>query len=129
MGSKRLRVYRNGILLNTAGFGGPTDQYAETSSTSITLVTAALVTDVFVFHNMGTAPIYRQDISGVVGTIITVPTYIPGDKMLLVSRNGVLMYNHLSLGIATDRYQEASPTTIQLAVAPSITDYFTFIRG
>lgn len=127
MGDDTLRVYRNGVLMNAAGLGAAIDQYTEASSTSITLATASVMTDVWCFHSMSVVPDYRSDVSGLTGTTLTVPTYTMGDKRLLVFRNGILMLNSLSLGAANDRYQEATTTTLTLADAAVVGDVFTYI--
>ena len=50
-----------------------------------------------------------------------------GSQQLLVYRNGVLMLNSVSLASAVDRYQELSSTSIQLEVAATSSDTFSFV--
>jgi hypothetical protein len=125
--SNRLKVYRNGLIMNAAGLGSLADQYSETSPTTITLGLTAAPSDVFAFHIAGASPTFRQDSTGLTGTVLTVPLYTIGDKKLFVWKNGILMVNSLSLGGPGDRYTETSTTSITLVVAAVATDVFTFI--
>jgi hypothetical protein len=127
VGNDSLRVFRNGVLMNAAGLGSAVTQYTETSNTSITLGIAAVASDVFVLIYED-VPQYRQDSSGLTGTVLTIPTYAMGTGELLVYRNGVLMFNSNSLGSASDRYQETSTTSITLADAATAPEVFTFLR-
>lgn len=128
MGNDSLRVYRNGVLMNTAGLGAAADQYTETSTTSITLALASNVSDVWTFYVMGVAPTFRQDVDGLTGTVLTLPAPITvGNERLLVFKNGVLMLNSLTMATANERYQETSTTQITLAAAAIATDVFTYI--
>lgn len=131
-GSNRLRVYRNGLLLNKSGYGAPSDQYVETSSTSITLGVTAIAGDNFIFECIAVAPAWREDITTVTGLTLTFgSTYALGNKRLLVFRNGNLVYNSTTLGDpianASDRYQEATTATVTLEVAAIAADVFTAI--
>jgi hypothetical protein len=127
VGNNSLRVFRNGVLMNASALGSAVDQYTETSATSITLAVALVASDVLVVMYED-VPQYRYDQSGLSGTVLSVPTYTVGTGELLVYRNGVLMFNSLSLGSATDRYQETSTTSITLASAATVSEVFTFIR-
>jgi len=128
MGDKSLRVFRNGVLMNAAGYGSAVDQYSETTSTSITLNSAAVASDVFVVES-GPSLVAREDITGVTGTTLNITTpYTVGNGRLLVYRNGILMVNSTTLLSATDRYQETSPTTVELETAAVASDVFTFIQ-
>ena len=128
MGTNRLKVYRNGLLMNSSSLGSSVDQYTETSTTSITLALASSVSDVFTIHYLGIAPDFRQDLTGLTGSSITVNTYTMGNKKLLVYRNGVLMVNSLTLGDSVDRYQETTSTSITLSTSAISSDVFTFIN-
>lgn len=129
MGTNRLRVYRNGILLNSNSLGTSDMYYTEASSTSITLGLAAVSSDIFVVQEMGAIPAFREDITGVTGTVINLSnSYGVGNKTLLVFRNGVLIYNSLTMGSSIDRYQETSPTSITLETAAVATDVLSFVE-
>lgn len=128
MGDERLLVLRNGLLMNTASMGGALDQYSETSTTSITLTSAAVANEIFEYLYLASIT-SRDDVTGVTGTVIVVPTaYTMGNQRLLVFKNGTLMFNSLTLGGAQDRYQETSTTSITTAAAAVATDVFTFIN-
>lgn len=129
-GNNSLSVYKNGVLMNRSGLGSASDQYSETSPTSITLSLAAVPSDFFIIEIL-TAPISRQDQSGVTGLTLTLSNpYTLGSEKLLVYRNGVLMTNsnNPSLGGAIDRYQEGTTTTLILETAAVSTDVFTYIN-
>lgn len=128
MGSKRLRVFRNGLMMNDSGFGDPAEQYTETSTTSITLTVAATVADYFVFEVMAAAPAWREDITGITGVTLNFSNpYVMGDKKLLIWKNGVLLFNSLTIGAAGDRYQEATTTSATLGIAAVAADVFVAI--
>jgi hypothetical protein len=128
LGNDSLRVYRNGVLMNSASLGSLADQYSETNSTSITLALPSTLSDVWSFYVMGTAPIFRQDFNGVVGPVINLPAPITvGDERLLVFKNGILMLNSATLATANERYQETSAVQITLAAAAMPSDVFTVI--
>jgi len=128
VGNDTLRVYRNGLLMNAAGLGSAADQYAETSSTQITLATASIGIDVWTFFVDAAPPTFRQDSTTLTGTVQTLPSPITvGNKRLLVFKNGLLMVNSLSVGSSAEQYQETSTTQITLAAAALATDVFTYI--
>ena len=127
VGTGGLRVFRNGILMNDAGLGNPIDKYSETSSTLITLNQAATTSEHFLI-SYGPVPTSNSSLDGFTGTFISsVPTYNMGSDELLVYRNGVLMFNSLTLGLPVDRYTETSPTSITLSSTAVASDVFTFI--
>jgi len=129
MGTGKLRVYRNGILMSTSGSGGLITKYTEATSTTITLEVAATPSDIFIIQEMGVDPSFREEVTGATGfTINLINSYTMGDEKLLVYRNGVLLLNSLTLGDQIDRYQELSTTSVQLEVTAVATDVFTFIR-
>lgn len=128
VGSDRLLVYRNGKLLNAAGLGDLVDKYNEFNTTTIELAVVASSNDVFLVEHLGSTPTFREDISGLSGTIIDVGnTYTVGDKKLLVFRNGLLLHNSTTIGQAVDRYTEYSNHEVELGVAAITSDVFTFI--
>lgn len=128
MGNNALRVYRNGVLMNAASLGTAVDQYTEASTTSLSLNVAAVSTDVFLVER-GPVPTFREDLDGFSGTLITLgSSYTMGTQELLVFRNGILLYNSLTLGAAINRYQETSTTTVTVGVTASPSDVFTFIK-
>jgi hypothetical protein len=127
MGDDSLRVFRNGVLMNTDSLGDPQDQYSETSSTSITLALAPSVDEIFTFIS-GDAPTFRDDRSGLTGTVISsIPSYSVGSGEMLVYRNGVLIFNSTILGNIEQRYQETTSTSITLEDAAEVGETFTFI--
>jgi hypothetical protein len=127
-GTNQLRVYRNGLLMNAAGLGDAVDQYIETDSTHITLAQAAVSTDVFVIHAFSVTPNFREDKTGLTGSVISLTnSYDLGDDGLLVFRNGILLFNSAILGNAADRYSETTTTSITLAEPAQADEVFTFI--
>lgn len=127
VGTDNIKVWRNGVLLNTASLGDPVNQYAETTSTSITFGVSLVDTDIIVIEKT-TPPTSRQDIDGEVGTFISgIGPYTLGTDELLVYKNGILMLNSTTLGDAVERYQETSTTSITLEAAAVASDVFTFI--
>lgn len=127
MGDDSLKVFKNGLLLNAAGYGDPEDQYTETSSSSITLAQAAQVDDIFTIINLS-APLFREDRTSITGTVISsLPAYSVGSNEMLVYRNGALMFNSTTLGSVEQRYQETTSTSITLADAATADEVFTFI--
>jgi len=128
VGDSSMRIFRNGALMNDAGFGSTDTQYTETSSTVVTLADAATTTDIFTIIS-GPIPTFREHLIGEIGTVISPITgYTIGTGELLVYKNGILMINTLSLGASIDRYQESSTTTITLEDVAVATDVFTFIN-
>ena len=128
MGSKRLRIFRNGVLMNSSGLGSAVEQYTETSTTSITLATASLASDLWTYYVASSAPTFREDLDGFSGTVLNISgTYVIGDERLLVFKNGVLLFNSLSLGVAGDRYQETGTSQVTLGAAAVVSDWFSFI--
>lgn len=129
VGSKKLLVYKNGVLLNSIGIGEAVDQYTETTPTSITLGIAAESDDVFLIEHLGALPLFRTDITGQVGnTIVIGNTYVMGSKKLMVYRNGVLLINSVSIGQPIDRYLEVSSGSISLETTAESSDVFSFIN-
>lgn len=127
-GTDRLRVFRNGVLLNKSGYGAAIDQYTEIGDDKIQLVEAAVPSDVFVFIEKGADPTFREDVTGQTGDTITITnTYNTSDDNLLVYRNGILIVPSASLGDPIDRYQKATTTTITLEVDAVADDWFSFI--
>jgi len=128
MGSERLRVWRNGVLMNHQAIGSPVLQYTETSTTSIDLAEPATAGEIFVFENGYQVPQFREDITGLTGTTIALAnSYVPGDQHLLVFRNGVLMFKSATLGDPIDRYSESGTSTIELEVVATADEVFSVI--
>jgi hypothetical protein len=129
MGADRIAIYRNGILMNDQGLGSSTDQYTEASISTLNLVSASTIVDVFDITFFGSSPIFRNFVTGVTGTVINTGTpYTVGNSKLLVFKNGVLMTNSLSIGTAAQQYQESGPSQVTLQVAAIVTDVFCFIN-
>ena len=128
LGTDRLRVWRNGVLMNNQALGSTIFQYTESSTTTIDLAEAATADEIFIIENAFQAPQFREDITGLTGTTITLAnSYVPGDQHLLVFRNGVLMYKSASLGQPVDRYSESGATTIELVEAATSDEVFSVI--
>jgi hypothetical protein len=127
MGDSSLKVYRNGVLMNSQGLGDPGAQYIEASSTSITLAQAPTVNEIFTIVS-GPAPLFREDRTGETGTVISsLPIYGVGSDELLVYRNGILIYNSTTLATAVERYQETTSTSITLETAADPAETFTLV--
>jgi hypothetical protein len=127
-GTKQMRGYRNGLLMNTSGLGDTSLQMSEASTTSIGLVTGAILADYFIFEVVASPPVWRQDLTGLTGTNVTFSApYTLGDTRLLLFKNGQLMLNTTTLGSSPERYQEATTTTVTLGAAAAPADVFTAI--
>jgi hypothetical protein len=128
VGSNRLMVFRNGLLMNSAGLGSTLDTYTETSPTQITLDSPALASEVFLVLQLGGVPNFREDKTGLTGfTLNLINTYNIGDEGLKVWRNGVLIHNSAVLGAPIDRYGENTSSSITLYSAALASEVFTFI--
>jgi hypothetical protein len=128
MGSKRLRVYRNGLLMNPSALGDLVEQYTEATTTTITLASPSVADDVWLIEYSSVVPTWRQDISGIVGPTLTFASpYVVGDDKLLLWKNGILLLNATTLGEPADQYQETGTTTVQLQLAAEAGDWFTAI--
>lgn len=130
IGSKRLRIFRNGLFMTTNVSASAADRYTETSTTTVALATAAVLSDVFVIWIDGQAPTWREELTGFTGSVLTIPnahSYTIGNKRLLVFRNGILLLNSISLASPVDRYQESSTTQVTLEVSATPSDFFTFL--
>jgi hypothetical protein len=129
VGNRTLKVFRNGILMNTDGAGDAIDKYTEdVGGNSITLVQAALVDEIFIFEISASAPIWMEVQTGFSGNVMTFGnSYTTGDDKLLVFRNGKLMYKSTTLGLPIDRYTETNSTSITLDEAAQTTDWFAIM--
>lgn len=128
VGNDGLKVWRNGVLMNTSSMGSTFDQYSETSTTQVTLAEPAVATDLFIFEDANTAPQFREDITGISGTVITLSnSYTVGDDRLLVFRNGKLLYKSTTIGDPIDRYLESGTSEITLEIAVDVTDWISVI--
>jgi hypothetical protein len=128
-GTDRLQIWRNGLaMLKTNSVGDLIDRYQETTSNSVTVSDPANPDEVFVFVNHEDPNPTVTLLTGLTGTVLTIPTYVIGNGALRVFRNGVLLS---TLGTApTDlRYTETSTTTITLALAASVTDVFKIYKA
>lgn len=123
IGSGRLAVFKNGQrLANSLSVGVASDRYQETTVGQITLGAAAVASDVLSFVNRFTTT-SSSIITGITGSVLTVPSYTMGDKSLVVYRNGILM-NASGLGNSNDQYNETTSTTITLGLAALPSDFF-----
>lgn len=130
LGNHWLMVYRNGILLNAAGLGDSVLQYSETDITHIDVLDASIAETLWTFEVLPTPPTWRQDLTGVVGSVISFASnYVRGSKRLLVFKNGFLMMNtsDISLGTSNDRYLENTVNTVTLEAASVATDVWSAI--
>lgn len=126
-GDDSLLAFRNGLLLQTAGLAQAITQYVEATSTSITFLAPAISARITAV-SLTTAPDWREDQDGVVGTTLTFSTpYTLGTDRLLLWRNGVTMHND-GTGDTITQYTEASTTIVTLAVAAKATDWFGAIH-
>lgn len=129
LGTDKLDVYRNGVLMHeSASIGLPVERYEEATSTQVLLGLAGVAAEVFTFVNQSDTPVYKNILTGLTGTILTVPAYTQGNDSLRVWRNGILM-NAATLGAAVDQYSETSPTSITLAQAAVASDIFVVENG
>lgn len=123
-GSYDLSVYLNGLKLVRD------DDYAETSTNSITLVVPATTGDVIEFDigtvfdvTLAKSARVSQFITGITGTTLTLTTisYTPGGNEIDVFMNGSRL--------APADYTETNSTTITLASAANSSDEFMVIVG
>jgi len=132
MASDRLRVFRNGLLLNTDGNGPATARYSETSTTSITLDSPLSATDWISIDYEGLAPLFKEEVMGFAGLTMNLANqYTVGSNRLFVYRNGLLL-NDVAMSSAVTQYTESgtfgNPSqVITLGSNASILDYFTVI--
>lgn len=126
-GNRTLKVFRNGVLMNSDSAGDLVDQYSENSSTSILLSQAATSDEIFAFECSASIPAWMEVQTGFSGNTLTFGSSFTESDKLLVFRNGRLMYRSLSLGDAVDRYTEASSTSITLETAAQTTDWFAIV--
>jgi len=122
-----ISLFKNGVLQTTDLSAPAAMTYTEDSSTSVLLSTAATATDVFQVHISTTLPSHRTVFVGAGLTVISITPYAIGTDKLLVYRNGLLMYNSLVIGSATQRYQELNLGQIELEVVTAATDVIDII--
>ena len=128
----KLGSYRNGLYMAESPLVGPIAQrYAESSRDTIS-VAPGYEPDVdtfFTFYHLDPvkdlAPVYKIFVTGLSGTVITLPAYTVGTDRLRVLRNG-LMGNTASKGALSLQYAETSGTSITLAQAATIDEYWVF---
>jgi len=128
LGSDRLDVFRNGVLmLYTKLCGSAIDQYQEESSQSIYLNLHAQSSDVFTFINKDYRVLSRGQIYNQSGlTVIPVPVYTVGTNSLLLYRNGLLM-NMYHMYSGSLKYTELTQNAVELEQPLSESDVITFI--
>ena len=128
MGTDRLKVWRNGILLNK--IGATTDNsYVETSPTEITLAAPLSPVDVVSMEISQDAPIWREDITGVEGTVINFESaYTRGNNHLYVWRIGFLMsVSGVGDAPSVDKYFETGASSITLSSPVTLADVIVAI--
>jgi hypothetical protein len=129
LGSDRIRVWRNGLLMNSAGIGPSVGTYTETSTTFITLDVGLISADVVFIQVEANNPLFREDIDSITGLTVTfVNTISGGDDKLLIYRNGSLLHESTTIGDPIDRYTVTGTNTITIEVAAISTDVFTLYR-
>lgn len=127
-GNKTLKVFRNGLLMNTDGAGDSIDQYSEDSTTTILLAQAATADEIFTFECRANPPTWMHVQTGFTGdTISVLPDTITDADRILVFKNGKLMYNSVSLGSSIDRYTIATSNSLTLEVDAVLTDWFAIV--
>jgi hypothetical protein len=132
LGNDRVRVYRNGLLMNTSGHGPTTARYAEFDVNTIVLDEPLSSSDWVYIEYDGLSPLFREDVSGFVGnTLALANQYTVGTGKLLVYRNGALM-NDVAYGSTTDQYSETgtegNPSDeVSLGANAALNDYFTVV--
>ncbi len=127
--SDRLQIWRNGLaMLKTNSVGDLIDRYQETTSNSVTVSSSANPDEIFVMVNHETPNPNVTLLTGLSGTVLTIPTYVVGNKALRVFRNGVLLTT-LSTAPTDMKYTETSTTSITLALAATVTDVFKIYRS
>lgn len=128
-GTDRLQVWRNGLaMLKTLSVGDVIDRYQETVANAITVSQAGNPDEVFAMINHEAPNPTVTLLTGLTGTVITVPTYTIGNGAMRVFRNGVLLSTNGSA--PTDlKYTETSTTSITLALAASVTDVFKVFKA
>lgn len=130
VGDGRLKVWRNGVLMNTSGQGAATSRYAEISQSQILLEEEAESSDVFIVEYASVAPMWRCELTSVVGNTLTFPSpYVVGDTRLILYRNGTLMFNsgNDEIGYPSYRYTETTVNTVTLEDGAVLSDVFTAI--
>jgi hypothetical protein len=126
LGNNSIRVWRNGLLMNSAGIGSPEQQYTEFDSTTLTLAVPVEPDDIFQYEISefeGT----REEIDGLNDTAIVNLTNIIASGKLFVYRNGLLIHNSVTLGQPIDRYQVLNNSTIELGENAQLDDWITVI--
>lgn len=128
-GTERLQVWRNGLaMLRTSSLGDLIDRYQEANTNSITVSQVANPDEVFAMVNHAAPSPAVTLITGVSGTVLTIPTYVIGNGALRIFRNGVLL--SANAGAPTDlKYSETSTSTITLALAASTSDVFKVFKA
>jgi hypothetical protein len=128
-GTYKLAVWRNGLFLNlTVSVGDLIDRYTEPNNNSISLAAAATPTEIFSFVNHEDPDPNVVLLTGLSGTILTVPTYTVGNGELRVFRNGVLL--SIDGSAPTDlKYTETGSSQITLDLAANTGDVFSIYRS
>ena len=132
VGSDRIRAYRNGMLMNSAGYGALSDRYVESGLNEITLADPLQLGEWVFIEYEGLAPLFQEDIQGIVGNTLTLANqYTVGSNHLLVYKNGLLL-NDVGLGAVGSRYSEVgsvgTPSNVlSLGVNANSADRFTVI--
>lgn len=128
-GTSKLNVFRNGLFMNlTTTVGDLVDRYTEPNNNSVSLALSAAPSEVFSFVNHEDPDPNVVLITGISGTVITVPSYTTGNGELRVYRNGVLLSTDASA--PTDlKYSETSATSITLDLAVGPSDVLSIYRS
>lgn len=128
-GTDRLQVWRNGLAMDkTSSVGDLIERYTETNANSIALAQAANPDEIFTMVNHAAPNPSVTLITGITGTVLTIPTYVIGNDALRIFRNGVLLSTNV--GAPTDlHYTESSTTTVTLDLAAGVDDVFKVFKS
>lgn len=128
-GTDKLQVWRDGLCMNkTVSVGDLIDRYTETNNSSLAVAEAANPDEVFVMVNqISPAPAITL-MTGLTGTVLTVPTYVIGNGSMRVFRNGILLTTQSGAPVDL-KYTETSTTSITLSMAALSSDVFKIYIG
>lgn len=128
-GTDRLQPWRNGLSMSkTTSIGPAINRYQESNNNALSVTQASNPSEVFVMVNHETPNPNVVLITGITGTVVTVPTYVIGNFALRVFRNGVLLTTNGAAPTSLS-YTESSTTTVTLAQAAVFTDVFKIYRS
>lgn len=128
-GQNLMMLFRNGLLMSVFVVGGLIDRYNETTPTTVTLLEAAVASEVFRAEVYGTSLDFIEEFEGNTGLTLTTSNAIAAaDEKLMVFRNGALLSEGTILGEAVDRYQVTGANEITFEVALTAGTRITVLR-